>query len=71
MKDTISLIGRGLILGGGFGASIGQFFGGYTGDNWQLIGVMTIVGIVVGMASVLGIYSVRPKSKEQFNLTQS
>lgn len=71
MKRTASLIGRSLILGGGFGASIGQFLGQYNENNWQLIGTMMIVGVVVGLISVLGISSVRSASGEQLILSDS
>lgn len=71
MKKTASLIGRSLILGGGFGASIGQFLGQYNGNNWQLIGTMTIVGVIVGVISVLGISSVQSPSGDQLILSDS
>lgn len=65
MKYTVSLIGRGLILGGGFGASIGQLLGQHTENPWELTGQMAMIGIIVSLASVLGIHSVRPTSDEQ------
>lgn len=71
MKNTISLIGRSLIIGGGFGASIGQFLGQYAANQWQLIGLSTIVGIVISLVCVIGIYSVRPLSQQQLTMDRS
>lgn len=71
MRCTVSLIGRGGILGGGIGTSIGQFLGQYAQDQWQMIGIMTIIGIVFGMVSNLGIHSVRPSSNKEFIMTDA
>ena len=55
MKDTISLILRGIIFGGAFGAKIGALISFRSSDPWTWISTMLFIGILVGLASCIGI----------------
>ncbi|MFY0689283.1 MAG: hypothetical protein JXQ90_19085 [Cyclobacteriaceae bacterium] len=57
MKNTFSLLMRGIILGGGFGASFGQYLGTIAGDQSQMITNMMFFGMLIGIIACLGILS--------------
>ena len=55
MKETLTLVARGLIFGGAFGASVGQYIGHYAGNQWQwTIGLLSI-GVILGLLVCFGI----------------
>ncbi|MEM6644177.1 MAG: hypothetical protein AAF616_14445 [Bacteroidota bacterium] len=65
MKNLIAAIGRGLIIGGGFGTAIGQFIGQFTEDQWFWITNMMIIGIVLSTFFTVGFSVWRSASKAQ------
>lgn len=53
MENTLSLLSRGLLLGGGFGIAIGQLLGQFTENQWQWISNLMLGGAIVGLVSCL------------------